>query len=434
MFARKPISVLRLSDEAIARVDLGGRDYRVVTGHWSIARGNADSLAAALERGLRLGDHGAGKVLVTTDACWQGVITLDAEVVDAIADDELQQALMLEAENDSGIPAFESRIGFVEDTSILDVSAWSVVQLESSEIDSLKRVAKRCGATLLGVLADPVSTSTDDDPDLRGTSQSVPEPMVQRSPVAEDDPDHLHPDMLTIVREVLTNPKSSIPWIRLDGGRSQRTVQGIMTTGMIIATSAVCFALDSYCQRMLQQERSSLAEYKHWQTQTRDRSRSSEELDRQIQQLRQQRAAALSEREAKWVSRRRRAIASESARRRPVELLQALQRTQNEAHWVSNIRLNEDGTASVVGLALSSDIVVRLNRSLAEHLTDSTWQIQSMENRPLSDSKLVQFEIELCDSSGNQTSDDTVLTQPATSRSLVSAVQHGSMALVKWGP
>ncbi len=121
MFGAK-LTLIVLTSQRLARIDLAGPRRRLrVERAMSCPRNASSELAASVAIAYRLGELPSAKrspfalgaphsrsVIVLSDDIWNDSIQLPLDVTVLLQENELQQALALEAENYSGIPALQS--------------------------------------------------------------------------------------------------------------------------------------------------------------------------------------------------------------------------------------------------------------------------------------------------------------------------------------
>ncbi len=174
MFGAK-LTLIVLTSQRLARIDLTGPRKRLrVEQTWSCPAIASSELAATVAIACRLGEPAVPKtnsltpsamrtrsVVVLSDDIWNDTLTLPLDVTVLLQPDELQQALALEAENFSGINAFQSKLAIrkIVDTStkLLDVSSnfqaassWWIAQIAQSDLASMATAAEVYGMKFVG--------------------------------------------------------------------------------------------------------------------------------------------------------------------------------------------------------------------------------------------------------------------------------------------
>ncbi len=106
--------------------------------------------------------QGQRSVIVLSDDVWNDTLTLPLDVTVLLQPDELRQALAIEAENYSGVSAFQSRLAVRQlvyvSSNLVDVSSnlpkpssWWVAQVSDQDLASIRAATDSCGVKLLGV-------------------------------------------------------------------------------------------------------------------------------------------------------------------------------------------------------------------------------------------------------------------------------------------
>src|SRR6056297_2711756 len=146
------LTFLLMTQTQLARIDVHrGRKTRVKSVSRR-ARNPGESLATSTDAAIRLGPKKTGDVWVFSTGCWTGVVHLAADVAAALDDEELEQAVALEAETYSGISAFESRLGMKrlpEESS--GEARWWVTQIAQSDWHDVDQTVGQFGGRLGGM-------------------------------------------------------------------------------------------------------------------------------------------------------------------------------------------------------------------------------------------------------------------------------------------
>lgn len=181
MFGAK-LTLIVLTSQRLARIDLAGpRGQLRVERSLSCPAIPASELAAAVAIAYRMGEPGGNtttlrapkpngqrSVIVLSDDIWNDTLTLPLDVTVLLQPDELRQALAIEAENYSGLSAFDSRLASRQlvDTSshLIDASSnsidassnspaansWWVAQVSNRDLASMLAATTACGVRFLG--------------------------------------------------------------------------------------------------------------------------------------------------------------------------------------------------------------------------------------------------------------------------------------------
>ncbi len=146
-------TILLITRQVSARIDLSGRKRLSVKHVWTGPGCDYDNILPAVPRALKLGTRRAGQVTVVSPDIWTGVLSLPTDVAAIASENEVFQALALEAEVDSGISAFESRTNAmrIEDADRSDESLWCVSQLALRNLQELSNALRTLGSHLHSV-------------------------------------------------------------------------------------------------------------------------------------------------------------------------------------------------------------------------------------------------------------------------------------------
>ncbi|MEM7558284.1 MAG: hypothetical protein AAF394_04110, partial [Planctomycetota bacterium] len=110
-----------------------------------------------------------GEVWVFLNEAWTGVIQLAGDVARALESDELHQAIALEAENYSGISAFDSHLGMhVLPNDANGGARWWVTQVPQSDWQEVEQVVRKFGGKLTG-MGHPALAAFPTDQNASGT-------------------------------------------------------------------------------------------------------------------------------------------------------------------------------------------------------------------------------------------------------------------------
>ncbi|MEL6895698.1 MAG: hypothetical protein AAFP90_06330, partial [Planctomycetota bacterium] len=176
------LTLIVITRSQLARVDISRGRTKLVRLRDRIAN---QPIGTLVDAALRQGPKKAGDVWVMSTDFWSGVVHLGPDVARTLDEEELQQAIALEAETDSGISAFDSRLGTVSlppDESG-DQRLW-VTQITQSDWQDAKHAVTQFGGKLAGMgsasLAHPPVTQQDNATAIPGTdSPQTPWRLLQ---------------------------------------------------------------------------------------------------------------------------------------------------------------------------------------------------------------------------------------------------------------
>ena len=156
-FTKRPFhTMLWVSDDLVARVDYSGRRRNLRVGHIAFHKLEREkSLQEAVALAIGLVPCKPGPVSVISPSFWTDLLTQPTDVVSIAQPDELAQALALDAEIDSGISAFDSRIAFKQCASDeVGNVRFCVTQVSQTVLRELAK-SMRTGGTRLQFIGHP---------------------------------------------------------------------------------------------------------------------------------------------------------------------------------------------------------------------------------------------------------------------------------------
>ena len=146
------LTLLLVTHTRLARVDVFGGKSPRTKGVWTRDRIPGESIGTLIDATIRLGPKKTGDVWVFSGDFWTGVIHLAGDVATVLDDDELDQAIALEAETYSGISAFESRLGLKAlSKDISGEARWWVTQIPQSDWQEVEQVVRQFRGKLAGI-------------------------------------------------------------------------------------------------------------------------------------------------------------------------------------------------------------------------------------------------------------------------------------------
>lgn len=150
-FTKRPShTMLWISNDLLARIDFLGSKNRIRIGRIEFLKLDREkTLQAAMTLAINLVSNRPGPVSIVSPSFWTDFLTLPADVVSIANPDELAQALALDAEIDSGVSAFESRIASkqFESNQNGDVQ-FCVTQASRTALDDLTQSLRSLGTSL----------------------------------------------------------------------------------------------------------------------------------------------------------------------------------------------------------------------------------------------------------------------------------------------
>ncbi|MEP4681918.1 MAG: hypothetical protein ABJ015_09745 [Rhodopirellula bahusiensis] len=368
-------TMILIGDESVARVDLPAENSGDLIWSSRLERPEYSGLGESVALALADGPQISGRVWVLTEEVWSGTVTLENEIVKAIPAGQLDLTLALQAEEESGISPFDSRLGHVSLSNSGRKATWWVVQAEQTQLDDVAQAISRCSGGLSGL----------------GAMNLSPDQLIA---VFEDEDPLAY---TTFARQWLENRltnANSIPVIEKQDRVEESATpfrNALIVTAILLATTA---AMQVHGERRLSESKAVLSRMVQYEKQLKkdlDRSESVARLaldaqkEREALQKREvQRLSTIQRRQSEWLA----------ATKRPSQVLKALETTADKSHWIQRIELNHrEGMLS--GLAIDCLSVSKLLARLETELGALVSEVQPAEMEVLSSNGLVQFELKL---------------------------------------
>lgn len=368
-------TIVLSQDDSVFRVDFLVRPQQ--TPQIADCRQVADThlpLAQAVKQSLHQGTRPRGKVWILTNTAWTGTVSLENAVVAAIDSSELEQAIGIEAEFDSGLSPFESRQCAQPHEATAAESVWSVLQLAGQDLADVESAAKSQGLWLSGIAAMPRPTNADSH---QLTSQDAEQ-------IAQD-----------WLQAHLAAPELSL-FIPGDNAELRTRRERRILAAAMFASILACFVAQVWLQNELRlaskQHTDWVARTTHSEARLNGDRKAIQRLDQSRRELKEQ-----LEKSERLVAARRLYEVSQAARRNTAsQLMDGLQATAKPQHWIQHLHLDNQ-VATLSGVALSTTDVIQLAASLQAALTAGVeagggqWLVEVEKTEQ--QSKLVAFEL-----------------------------------------
>ena len=147
-------TILLITRQVLARIDLTGKRRLSVKQIWTQPSCDYDSIQSEVLRTLKLGTRRPTHVTVVSPEFWTDVLSVPADVATIAKENEINQALALEAEVESGLSAFDSRtIAFkIHDLDERNEDGqWCVTQVANAQLRELSHTLRMAGTRLHGI-------------------------------------------------------------------------------------------------------------------------------------------------------------------------------------------------------------------------------------------------------------------------------------------
>ncbi len=151
-------TILLITRQVLARIDLRGRKRFSVKQIWTAPSRDYDTILPEVARVIKLGKHALGRVTIVSPDFWTDILSIPPDVAAIASENEINQALALEAEVDSGLSAFDSRTSVMQIADLDDRSEncqWCVSQVQLEHIQELSHALRTFGGKLHSV-AHPI--------------------------------------------------------------------------------------------------------------------------------------------------------------------------------------------------------------------------------------------------------------------------------------
>ena len=152
-------TILLITRQVLARIDLRGKRRLSVKQILTAPSGDYDTILPEVLRALKLGTRRPGRVTIISPDFWTDLVSIPADVAAIASENEIKQALALEAEVGSGLSAFDSRTSVLRIVGENDGTGdyqWCVSQVPNGNIQELSRTLRTFDTKLHGV-AHPIA-------------------------------------------------------------------------------------------------------------------------------------------------------------------------------------------------------------------------------------------------------------------------------------
>ena len=378
MLSHNHFTIIIVTFDSVARVDLlAGKSVSTLQ-ESCVNRSAQAELGSSVKVGLNLGAKKCGKVFVLSDEFWSGHVSLTDEVVGALSADQIEQALALEAEHESGISPFESRLGYCLIGPIDGKTTYWTTQVEATQLDAIEKELPSWVRKVYGFAAIDGPTSSTDNADS-GSEITLPESNEQIAVAWLTK-------YLSAKSELAIIESLTPTWTE----KQTKQVSTLVAIGVLV----LCGILHVVGNGRLSNHNDELAQLDQQAEQLRrsliDGEKSIQHFrDIQLRQVASQRAH--SERIEEL-----RALQLELAndRKRPVAILEALASTAAASHWIQSVVMNRTEVL-IVGIGVDSNAVTGFAERLERELDASSWRVQPAVMSIEESTQLVRFELKV---------------------------------------
>ena len=392
MFRPSRTTVLIMTADRIARVDMRSSSASDVIDKWESDRPTGCGFAESVLAAVQLGSRRCGPLHILTEDIWCGSVTLSDEVVAAVPDDQLHQTLALEAEFESGVSPFDCHVGALQIERAGGTTTWELVQADASAIRSIQEQLPRWAGRIIAV--GPVGTNTRLSWRLQGPDETVGGVAGLATTAIERETSE---SLARLWWAKYSQSPEEVLAARITSAQSpifERRQVGVLAAGIVVLFGVIA---DVWSDGSLAASNLTLAQTVKQEQQLRQQVETLKAQHQRWQKEQERRLAEEANRQRRLANAKRQQLSFDARRRRPVELLQALSMTADEAHWVQQIDLDENG-AAIGGVAIDQVTVTKLATAIEQQLRPVDWQLRAADITPLPESPLVRFRLEMtCD-------------------------------------
>ncbi len=159
-------TLVLITDSLLARVDVRDRTKVTIDSVETTAIPDGVSLATLVESALAMGPKRTSPVWLFSNRFWTGTISIPSDLHEIANGDELNQAALLEAETQSGIPAFQSKVAMtrIKNDPHGDPQYW-VTQALDTELAEMEQAFCQSKTKWAGIahIANHCPTNPSDD-------------------------------------------------------------------------------------------------------------------------------------------------------------------------------------------------------------------------------------------------------------------------------
>ncbi len=383
-------TLITVTPHTIARVDVTTGKRIHVRSMTSTPRSSADAttLKAAVQCGLKLSKRKARKVCVLSTEMWTDIVHLPDDIKATLEGAELQQALALEAELASELPAFESRVAYwqLEDNNDGE-GRWWTVQIANSELESIKNLAEQSGGCLIGFAHPGAATM------MTSECRQVEHVREALEHWASEDIHHFFEqvedkipaevnawatDWNRVLFELAED--DSAPVIRLEVPVWNKGQQIRSAIAMTIMSAAVCGAIHHWNTNRLSKIRTSISDLETEQRERAQVQKSHTELTTKLNSLNKELKVVRNNRENLEESLQLATTVRSMESARWVVLMDGICDAVDSDCWLQKIESTAHETR-LIGVTTDNAAAHRFASQLETALTGSVWQVLPAETQ-----------------------------------------------------
>ncbi|MGN6543814.1 MAG: PilN domain-containing protein, partial [Aureliella sp.] len=391
-------TLLILTSRVVARVDLAGRKRVRVEQVWFQPCTDAIAPAAAALAALNLGPRRAGRVWILSGDFWTGVVHLGADVSALLGDAELHQALALEAEIDSGVSAFASRVGAVRlSEPATSEASWCVTHIDTAELEHFNDALKRSNVHIAGAAhpaaAHIAQSAAQGELNVAEYLHGWDERFCE---VGDENPDYMRAAVSELAdcwAACLAQTPTMPLVVRFDPKPLSTAQRMAASAAMALLAAAACGVWHWRTEQRITAADAALASLEQRQTAGDASQRNLQVLETRLAKLRKEASQAENERRELERSLHRADEAHAQHNERWTSLLDAIAGSIDDQCWIQRLE-SQPVQATVHGLAIDNAAAHRFASALELGLAGSGWTVLPAETRS-TEQHLVAFKIVL---------------------------------------
>ncbi len=382
-------TLLLISRQVLARIDYVG-SKRLRVDHLWVTESNGGSMVGDVARAMQLGSRTGRKVTIVSPELWIGTVALPNDVASLVSANELEQALALEAEMESGISAFDAVTRCVKlPSQEIAEPQWLVAQMANSQLSELKRSVQEFRSTLLAV-THPLSAELTTALQSGSTIDDLLNEISYEHFLTDESSFADFANRWAV--HVAAREEDRPLWMQVDRGGLAFSPRA-MAASLAIAAAGACGLAHWASASALRSATDSISRVEKQLSELDEKNESLKAVEATIAQKQSVLTKSRAVRES-LERKLQQATQSQSLQNtRWASLLDGLAQSANASCWVRRIESKAD-CASVYGLALHHAAANQFASDLERTLNEMGWSI-APATATLTEEGLVQFEIRL---------------------------------------
>lgn len=353
--------------------------------HWS-RRSQDSDLADAVKQAIGLSQQPVGSLSLISTDFWIGLVSLPADIANVAEHQELQHALALEAELDSGIPAFHSKVAYqrIKQTSDGSVMFCAMQVADTWTHGITKAVSNLSGR--LTAMAHPLATELDS---LQESDVAILDRIAQwshQSHQAGDSltspPEHASPSWLEeLVERTILSGCCDLRRSKMEGGTCWIPVGSsagwlgskLTTFSLAAATALGCCGWQEWLNRQNNRLLKQIAELEQNQARQNEALTATQRIQSQLMSLRKTHEKAQQQLLVTQQSNQKLSRAQSLRFNRWPRLIDSISNSAGSC-WVQRVD-SDSKSASILGIASTSQEAQDFAIQLEQRLNETGWRV-----------------------------------------------------------